>query len=163
MAMRRVTLLVCGEPMRGDDAVAAAVVAALPAGTLGMVDVRHVGQLMPDDLLATDGPILLVDAVEGLTAGEIVDLPLASLLAADAAGISPASSHALPLRITLGIVAGLRGGALPEGRFVGIAGAEYGIGTPLSAAAHAAVPACAARLSHWIRVLAHASRSPTCA
>jgi hydrogenase maturation protease len=160
--MRRVTLLLCGEPMRGDDAVAAAVIAALPAGTLGMVDVRHVGQLMPDDLMSTDGPVILVDAVEGLTPGEVVDLPLASLAAAHAAGISPGSSHALPLPITLGIVERLRGG-LPEGRFVGVAGAAYGIGAPLSGAVREAVPACAARLSHWIRVLAHGSRSPVCA
>lgn len=163
MTIRRVTLLACGEPMRGDDAVADAVIAALPATTMGLVEVRHPGHLMPDDLLATRGPVILVDAVEGPAAGEVVDLPLASLMAAHAAGINPASSHALPLPVTLGIVERLRGGGLPEGRFVGVAGAGYGIGAPLSGAVRDAVPACAARLNHWIRVLAHASRSAACA
>lgn len=160
--MRRVTLLVCGDPMRGDDAVAAAILDALPARTLRLFDVEYVGQLMPDDLLAASGPLILVDAVEGPKPGQIVDLPLASLLQAHAAGISPASSHALPLPITLAIAERLAGG-LPAGRFVGVAGAGYAIGAPLTPAVRDAVPHCAERLNHWIRVLAHETRSPACA
>lgn len=163
--MRRVTLLVCGDPMRGDDAVAAMIVDALPASTLALVEVRHVGQLMPDDLLGANGPLILVDAVEGPAPGEVVDVPLASLVDAHGAGISPASSHALPLPITMAIAQRLAG-ALPSGRFIGVAGAGYGIGAPLSPRVADAVPGCAARLNHWIRVLAHeghGSRSRTCA
>jgi len=100
--------------------------------------------------------------VEGPAPGEIVDLPLTSLLEAHAAGISPASSHALPLPITLAIAARLAG-KLPEGRFVGIAGADYAIGAPLTPAVRDAVRHCAERLHHWIRVLAHETRSPACA
>jgi hydrogenase maturation protease len=160
--MRRVTLLVCGESMRGDDGVAASVVEALPASTRALVEVRRVGQLMPDDLLGTNGPVILVDAVEGPAAGVVIDLPLASLLEAHESGISPASSHALPLPITLAIATRLGGGP-PEGRFVGIAGSDYRIGAPLSPTAREAVPHCAARLNHWIRVLAHETRAHACA
>ena len=160
--MRPVVLLVCGEPMRGDDAVAAAVVDALPASTLALVEVRHVGQLMPDDLLGNGKPIILIDAVEGPAPGDVIDLPLASLGSAGGGGLSPASSHALPLPICLAIAHHLSG-RLPEGRFVGIAADGYGIGDPLSPAVRAAVPSCAARLNHWIRVLAHGSREPVCA
>lgn len=160
--MRRVTLLVCGDALRGDDAVAGAVLEALPASTLALADVRHVGQLMPDDLLGTNGPIILLDAVEGPAAGEVIDLPLASLLEAHGSGINPASSHALPLPITLAIAERL-GGGLPEGRFVGIAGSDYRIGAPLSPRVRDAVPRCAARLNHWVRALAHPTRIRTCA
>jgi hydrogenase maturation protease len=160
--MRPVILLVCGEPMRGDDALAAAVVAALPASTLALAEVRHVGQLMPDDLLGHGKPIILLDAVEGPAPGVVIDLPLASLESGDGPGFSPSSSHALPMPICLAIARHLAG-RLPEGRFVGIAAAAYGIGDPLSPAVRDAVPRCAARLNHWIRVLAHGSRVQACA
>ncbi|HEX9635619.1 MAG TPA: hydrogenase maturation protease [Candidatus Limnocylindria bacterium] len=159
--MRRVTLLACGDPMRGDDAVAATVVEALPASTLALVQVRQVGQIMPDDLLDTDGPLILVDAVKGPAPGEVIDLPLASLLDGQSSGIIPASTHALPLPITLAIAERL-GGELQEGRFIGVAGGGYEIGAALSPAVREAVLPCAARLDHWIRVLAHESRTGAC-
>ena len=61
-AVRHVSLLVCGEPMRGDDAVAAQILAALPATTRRLVDVRTVSGLMPDDLVETQGPVIVLDA-----------------------------------------------------------------------------------------------------
>lgn len=160
--MRRVTLLVCGEPLRGDDGIAQAIIGALPTSTMSLVAIEHVGQLMPDDLLIAGGPLILVDAVEGPAAGEIVDLPIASLLDAHGSGISPASSHALPLPLTIRIAEQL-GGALPEGRLIGIAGAAFGLGTGLSPVVRDAVPRCAERLNHWIRVLAHETRPAVCA
>jgi hydrogenase maturation protease len=161
--VRQVTLLVCGEPMRGDDGVASAVLSALPAATRSLARVVHVGQLMPDDLLTSGGgPVILLDAVAGPEPGEIIDLPLAALRDTGTTGISPASSHALPMPITVE-VARLLGGGLPEGRFIGVAGASYGLGTDLSPAVQAAVPDCAQRLNHWIRVLAHETRARVCA
>ena len=82
----------------------------LPSTTHDLIRVEHVGLLMPDDLLAAEGPVILVDAVNGPPAGEIVDMPLGALMAASDAGISPASSHALPLPASLGIVERLGGG-----------------------------------------------------
>ena len=160
--MRPVTVLVCGEPMRGDDGVAEAILDHLPPTTHSLLRVEHVGQLTPDHLLAAEGPVILLDAVDGPPAGEVADLPLAALLAASDAGISPASSHGLPLPATIEIVERLAG-ALPEGRFIGIAGADYRLGAPLSAGVRDAVPRCAERLDHWARVLAHETRRPTCA
>jgi hydrogenase maturation protease len=155
--MRKVVLLACGEPMRGDDALAVAVLDALPATTRAMVEVRPVGQLMPDDLHDVDGAVIVLDAVDGPAPGTVVDLPLSALTDAYDRGVTPASSHALPLPVTLGIVGRLPGG-LPEGRFVGVAAADYTLGAPLSTAVRDAVPACAARVNHWVRALVHETR-----
>ena len=160
--MRRVRLLVCGEPMRGDDAVALVVLDALPEATRRMTDVGMVSQLMPDDLVDGDGPVLILDAVEGPDPGTVVDIPLSALAAAHDRGLAPASSHALPLPITLGVVEQLRG-ALPDGRLLGIAGDDYAIGAALSPAVAESVAACATRVNHWVRVLAHERRARTCA
>jgi len=158
--LRPVTVLVCGEALRGDDGVANAILERLPPTTHSVLRLEHVGQLTPDHLLAADGPIIVLDAVNGPPAGEVVDLPLAALTAS-IAGINPASSHGLPLRASIQIAERL-GGALPEGRFIGVAGADYRLGAPLSTAVRDAVPRGAERLNHWARVLARGTRTPTC-
>jgi hydrogenase maturation protease len=160
--MRRVTVLVCGEPLRGDDAVADALVRALPPSTLRLGEVCHVGGLMPDDLMAAGSPVIVVDAVHGLPAGTVVDLPLSALPELAAVGVTPASSHALPLPTVLGIVERLAG-TLPEGRFIGVAGDDFRLGDPLSDDVRDAVEPCAARLGHWVRTLAHEHGALTCA
>jgi hydrogenase maturation protease len=162
--MGRVVLLVCGEPMRGDDGVAQAVLAALAPTTRSLAEVREVGQLMPDDLCDVgDAPVVLLDAVDGIAAGELVDLPLTRLSDACARGLSPASSHALPIPLTLGVVERLAG-KLPEGRFLGVGAASYAIGASLSPPVQEAVAACSEQLGEWIRVLGGASgRADACA
>lgn len=160
--MRRVTLLVCGEPMKGDDAVAARIVGLLPATTRSLADVCHVDALRPGDLIGAGAPVILVDAVHGLPAGTVIDLPIDALGELVEAGVAPGSSHALPLPMVLGLVQQLTGG-LPEGRFIGVAGTGYGLGSPLTAPVADAVAPAAARLGHWIRVLAHARRLQACA
>ena len=162
MPMRTVTILVCGDAMRGDDGVAAEILRRLPPTTLHLADVRHVGGLMPDDLLAAPEPIIVLDAVAGPTPGEVIDLPLGRLRAGSGAALAPHSSHGLPMQAVLAIAERI-GGELPGGRFIGIAGDEFGIGTAISDAAMAAVPLAAARLGHWVRVLAHGQRVPICA
>lgn len=160
--MRRVTLLACGEPMKGDDAVAARIVGLLPATTRSLADVCHVDALMPDDLMGATGPMILVDAVHGLPAGSVIDVPIDALGELVEAGVAPGSTHALPLPMILGLVEQMAG-RLPEGRFIGVAGAGYGLGSPLSQEVTDAAGPAAARLGHWIRVLAHARRLPACA
>jgi hydrogenase maturation protease len=161
--MPPVTLLVCGEPMRGDDALALAVLDALTPSARAMADVRHVGQLMPDDLHPHASPVIVLDAVDGPAPGTLVDLPLDGLAAASAGGdFNPASSHALPLPITLGIVERLSGG-LPDGRFLGIGGADYTLGAGLSPAVRDAIAPCAVRLSEWLTVLAKQEGAAACA
>jgi hydrogenase maturation protease len=160
--MRPVTVLVCGEPMRGDDGVASAVLQHLPSTTEALIRIEPVGLLTPDHLLAAEGPVILLDAVNGPPAGEIVDMPFGALKAASDAGINPASSHGLPLPASIEIVERLAGAPL-EGRFIGVAGAEYRLGAPLSPTVRDAVPRCAERLTYWAHVLAHQTRTPTCA
>jgi hydrogenase maturation protease len=152
--MRRVTVLVCGEPMRGDDAVARALVEELPATTGHLAEVRHVGALMPDDLVEIDGPVIVLDAAFGPPLGEIVDLPLAAV-GSLARPIEIGSSHAIPLPAVVALAQAMTGGRL-EGRFIGVAGGSWEIGAPISPAVREAVPVAAAHLDHWIRVLAHA-------
>jgi hydrogenase maturation protease len=159
--LHRVSVLACGDPLRGDDAVAEAVLRALPATTLRLCDVRQVGGLMPDDLMDAE-PVIVVDAVHGPPPGTVIDLPLSALSELYASGVTPGSSHALPMPLVLGIVDRIAG-RLPDGRFLGVAGEDFTLGAPLSALVERAVPGCAARLNHWVRVLVHDRRAVACA
>jgi hydrogenase maturation protease len=162
MSMQRITIFVCGDPLRGDDAVADALVRALPGTTRGLSEAIAVGGLMPDDLLDHPGPVIVVDAVRGLPPGTVVDLPLSAVRGLVEAGVTPGSSHALPLPTVLGVVEAICGSAL-AGRFIGVAGEDFGIGAALSGSVRAAVEPGAARLGHWIRALAHGGRAAACA
>jgi hydrogenase maturation protease len=152
--MRPVTVLVCGDTMRGDDGVGAAIVDALAPTTEHLATVRHVGGLMPDDLVDVEGPVIIVDAACGPPPGEVVDLPL-DAIGSTSGPVGIGSSHAIPLPAVLEMARAMSGGHL-EGRFVGIAGSRWQLGQPLSAEVRAALPAASAHLAHWIRVLAHA-------
>lgn len=152
--MRRVTVLVCGNPMRGDDAVGRAILGALSPATASLAAIRPLDGLMPDDLVDADGPVIVVDAVHGPPPGEVVDLPLVAVAAPDRP-VGASSSHALGLPAVVAVARALRGGRL-EGRFVGVAGASWEHGAALSGVAAAAVPVATRHLAHWIRVLAHA-------
>ena len=151
--MAPVIVLVCGEPMRGDDSAGLAVVDALPTGVRNLADLRHVRQLMPDDLHGLAAPVIVLDAVEGVDAGAVVDLSFGDVIRAAADGLTPASSHALPIPLTLGVVERLDG-RLPKGRFLGIGGESYAVGAPLSSPVQAAIGPCAARLAAWVTRLA---------
>ncbi|HKO34771.1 MAG TPA: hypothetical protein VJY85_13575 [Candidatus Limnocylindria bacterium] len=119
---------------------------------------------MPDDLCdLADAPVVLLDAVNGIAAGALVDVPLTGVSDACARGLSPASSHALPIPLTLGVVERLAG-KLPEGRFLGVGAASYAVGAPLSPPVQAVVAACSERLGEWIRALGRDSgRADACA
>jgi hydrogenase maturation protease len=151
--MRTVTILVCGEPLRGDDGVAIAVADGLARSTRSGLEIRRVGSLMPDDVVDVEGPVLVLDAVAGPEPGTFVDLPLAAV-AADSTLAPPArSSHALSVPATLGIAARLRDGGLPPGRFLGVAVGRVGIGDELSQEVAAAVPRVVRRAGAWVRAL----------
>lgn len=160
--MRRVTVLVCGEPMRGDDGVGLAVAAALPRSTARLADIRHVGSLMPDDLVDVAGPLVLVDAVVGPTPGAIVDLPLAAVAADASTAPASRSSHVLSLPAMLGLSAAL-GRQLPAGRFIGVAAGQVTVGEELSPTVAKAVAPAAGQLAAWIRRLARQRGAATCA
>jgi hydrogenase maturation protease len=146
------TILVCGDRARGDDGAAIEAVAHLaPARRYG-VRVRVVGQLEPDHLVTAllTGRCIVVDAVRGVPPGRVVEMPLRRILEPD--GPQPASSHALPVGTVVGLAAAL-GADIDQGWFVGIGGAEFGLGTGLSETVEAAVGSVAAaidrRLLSW--------------
>ena len=148
----RITVLVCGEAMRGDDALALQAVANLPADVSALVAVREIGQLSPDELLDAPSPVIVVDAVSGPPPGELVDMALGDVARMGDRGPHAASTHALPLATAIGLSIRLRGSA-PEGRFLGMAGAEFGIDEPLSAVVADALPRLTDAIARWIRDL----------
>jgi hydrogenase maturation protease len=154
-AVRKVELLVCGDLLRGDDGVGAAVVRGIAPDVAEMASVRAVGQLMPDDLLSQAGPVIVVDAVHGPPPGELVDVDLAEVQHV-ADSIVPSSCHALPLPMVIGIARHLAPGPL-EGRFIGVAGREWEIGSDLSPETAAGVGAAAVLVETWIRQFAAGS------
>jgi hydrogenase maturation protease len=127
----RWTVLVCGDPSRGDDGAAIAAVARLERDA-PPVRVRRVGQLEPDDLVKAvsgGGRCIVVDAVRGIDPGRIVEVPLRTLGAVD--GPQPASSHALPMEIVIGLAEAL-GADIDRAVFVGIGGRCFELGAGLS-------------------------------
>lgn len=127
------TVLVLGDPMRGDDGAALLAAQRLEAAAIPDCRIRHVGQLGPDDLVAalTEGRCLVLDAVRGVPPGEVVELPLARV--ADGNGPQPASSHALPPGVIVRLAAAL-GAPLDAGTFLGIGGERFGLGDAISPA-----------------------------
>lgn len=150
----RVPLLVCGEPARGDDAVAFAAVAALPEAVRARVEIVPCGQLEVDHLLDVPAgvPCIVVDAAVGVAPGEVVALSLADV-AARRGGGAPRSSHALPPDLAIRLATTLRG-APPEGVFVGIGGVAFELGADLSPAVRAGLPRLVNRLTREIERLA---------
>jgi hydrogenase maturation protease len=149
----RVTVLVCGDTMRGDDGLGIRAAARLPAATSELAEIREIGQLSPDDLLDATGPVIVVDAVSGPPPGELLDMPLVELAGSAPHPLSP-STHALPLATAVALCMQLRG-AVPPGRFLGLAGADFGIGAVLSDTVTEALPQLTTAIERWIGALAH--------
>ena len=126
------TVLVLGDPMRGDDGAALLAAEHLEARALPL-RIRRIGQLGPDDLVAAlaEGPCVVLDAVRGIPPGSVVELPLARV--ADAGAPQPASSHALPAE-TIVLLAEALGARLEAGTFIGIGGQQFELGEPISPA-----------------------------
>lgn len=150
-------ILVCGEAARGDDAAGFAVISMLAPATQAAARIERVGQLDVLFLLdlPSDPPCIVVDAVSGLTPGEIWVRPLSDLVdrarARDASGRrpEPRSSHELPIDAVLALAATLRAEP-PNGVFVGIGGATFALGAGLSPAVEAALPAFAAAIDQAV-------------
>jgi hydrogenase maturation protease len=149
-----VRVLVCGEPLRGDDGAAVLAAAALAEDSRSLAEVIEVGQLSVEALL--DLPegvaVIVADAAVGVAPGEVVIVPLAEI-ARRAAAAMPASSHSLPPDQVLALAEELSGSP-PRGVFVGIGVAEFGFGEGLSPEVAAGVPAFTAALEAEIRRLA---------
>jgi hydrogenase maturation protease len=153
MTKPRIRVLVCGEPLRGDDGAAVLAAAALTADARALAEVFEVGQLSLAAMLdVPEGTAVIVaDAAVGVAAGEVVVVPLAEI-AGRAAGAAPASSHSLPPDQVLAIAGEMRGAPF-SGVFVGIGAVEFGFGEELSPEVAAGLPALTAALESEIRRL----------
>ena len=157
-----VTLLACGEPLRGDDGVAHAAVDSLPERALHGAEVHHVSALSPEDLAGLDpgSTTIIVDAVVGIPFGEVVRYDLERLPAH--APIRPSSSHQLPLDMVMGLAKLM--GWEPHGAFIGVGAARFDHGNALSPEVSGAVPMVGEAIAAEIdraEVLARMAASPT--
>lgn len=152
----RPLVLACGEPLRGDDAAASAVVAALDPAIGQLAEVRVQSSVGVEDLcdLPDDRSVIIVDAVLGPAPGTLVRTDLAMLEEA-ARPWAPVSGHQLPLAQTLAIAEVL--GWEPRGTFLGVGAAACGIGEPLSPAVADALPGLRALIEEEIQALADAA------
>jgi hydrogenase maturation protease len=152
------TILACGDASRGDDGAAIAALERLPAELSARLVIRRVGMLEPDDLVSatSGGSCMVLDAVHGIEPGTVVELPVAALAALDAP--APASSHALPLEVVIGLAEAL-GADLDAATFLGIGGADFALGRGLSAPVRDALDAYASRIAWSI----HEEDAPRCA
>jgi hydrogenase maturation protease len=147
---RRVRILACGSFHGGDDAAALEVLRLLPAPARDAASVEEVLQLSAEQLLG-DAPgtvRIVVDCVHGVPPGEIVALSLAELPVMERR-LGTASTHALGAGQAVALAAAL-GGVRAQDRFLGIGGASYVQGDPLSPAVAAGLPALAAAIARGI-------------
>ena len=127
-------ILVCGNSDRRDDGAAIWAVRHLLPNLAFLeasgIAVTECGQLDVDDLVAADGPVLIVDTAVGVPPGTTVTLDFDTLLA-HPKDVAPHSSHALPIDQVIGISRSLQNKPI-DGLFVGIGAADVGFGTELS-------------------------------
>jgi Ni,Fe-hydrogenase maturation factor len=142
---RSVVVFACGDGDDGDASVAGLAVASLPPRTRSAADVRRVPALQAEHLLdlPDEQPVVVVDAIGGIEAGEIIEVDLGDVRRG-AAAPGTCSCHRVALDSVIGLAAYLREAPF-TGRFVGV-----GIGSPcpgevpgevLSAPVRAALPA----------------------
>lgn len=151
-----VRIVICGNADGGDDGVAlsaaATVLPSLPSQIGSCLEIRRRQQLRVDDLidLRRDERCLIIDAVSGLTPGEVVVMSLEEL--ATTPMFSPRSSHELPIGLVLGLTAIIREQPI-EGTFVGLGGHRWGYGTPISRSARAGMAAFRAAIIEQLALL----------
>ena len=153
MTRLRVRVLVCGEPLRGDDGAAVLAAAGLTADARALAEVFEVGQLSLAAMLDVPegAAVIVADAAVGVAAGEVVVVPLAEIVQR-ASGAAPASSHSLPPDQILAIAEEMRGAPF-SGVFVGIGAVEFGFGEDPSPKVAAGLPALTAAMEAEIRRL----------
>jgi hydrogenase maturation protease len=153
-------VIVLGNDAAGDDG--AAIAAGRIAATGGDLDLVLAGRPGVDllDLLDAGAPVVLVDVVRtGARPGTLVELPLHAILD-HAVASTPASSHGFGPAETLALARSL-GRTLPSGVFLGIEGARFEAGAPLTEGVAAAVPALAAAIRRVAASVAGDARPST--
>jgi hydrogenase maturation protease len=143
--MSRARVIALGNEAAGDDGAALAAARIAAAG--GALDVVFAGRpgvgLL--DLLEGERPVVLVDVVRtGARPGALFELPL-DAIRERAVASAPASSHGFGPAEALALARSL-GRPPPRGVFLGVEGARFEAGAPLSEDVAAAVPALAAAI-----------------
>jgi hydrogenase maturation protease len=147
----RARIVALGQPAAGDDGVGFAVVEHLrqsPASeNLELLGAAEDAALV--DLLATEAPVILVDAVLGEPAGRVLVLSPDDL---EARGPSPVSTHGLGAARVIALARALNPETTsPSIRIVAVTiSRPPGYATQLSPVVAAAVPAAAARVQSLI-------------
>jgi hydrogenase maturation protease len=143
--VRRVRVIVLGNEAAGDDG--AALAAARIAGADGDLEIVFAGRPGVDllELLDDGAAVVLVDVVQtGARPGAHVELPLDAILDHVVAS-APMSSHGFGPAEVLTLARNL-GRALPRGVFLGVEGARFDAGAPLTEGVEQAIPALAAAI-----------------
>ena len=154
-----IVVFACGDELRGDDGVAPLAVRALPAAVAAGVDVRVLGAVAVEDLVALPPGtrVVIVDAIVGPDPGQVVELDLAALPAGATDLAAPAlittSSHQLPLGEVVALATLLRDAPI-DGRFVGIGIRSVAFGSELSGPVADALPALTDAVSRAILAIA---------
>lgn len=153
LGSRPVVLFACGNPDRGDDAVAMAAVARLAPEILALASISTMEAMELEALveLPTHVTALIVDAVVGPAPGSIIDVDIADLEQLGGR-VAPGSTHQLPLDRLVGLAGILRGAPI-EGRFVGVGVADVSVGAPLSPAVMANLPVLCRVIESAVREL----------
>lgn len=146
----RVVVFACGDPLRGDDAVAPLVVKSLFQALPPGVVIRLIGALEAEYLvdLARDTRVVIVDAVVGPEPGAIVEMDLRDM-SGRAEAVITTSTHQLPLDQVVAIAQLLRDEPV-EGVFVGMGIEAVAHGAALSAPVEAAIPALREAIHHAV-------------
>jgi hydrogenase maturation protease len=149
-ASRSVVVFACGDPLRGDDALAFQACTTLPPDALARAEVRLVGALQPEYLrdLPPGVRAVIVDAVLGPAPGSLVQIELVEL-SGRAQPVVTTSSHQLPLDQVVALAQLLRDEPV-EGRFVGVAVASVSAGEGLTPPVAGAVPQLRAAVARAI-------------
>jgi hydrogenase maturation protease len=127
-----VVILACGSADRGDDRAPMVAVAALAAGLPPDVEVRFIGRLDIDGLLAVPAGagVVVVDTVIGVDPGWVVQIPFGGLIGRES-GMVLRSSHALSVPGTVGLASMIHGRPM-VGVVVAIGGVSFGLGDAIS-------------------------------
>ena len=130
----------CGDPLRGDDSVAPRACTSLPPETLARADVKLIGALEAEYLrdLPPGVRAVIVDAVVGPPAGELVEMDLADM-SGRAQKVVTTSTHQLPLDRVVALAQLLRDEPV-VGRFVGVGIESVAIGEEPTASVEASIP-----------------------
>ena len=137
---RDIVVFACGDPLRGDDSVAPLACKSLPPDVLARADVKLIGALEAEYLVAL--PVgtraVIVDAVVGPPPGEIVEMELIEM-SGRAEKVVTTSTHQLPLDQVVAIAQLLRDEPV-KGRFVGVGIESVAIGEEPTGSVAESVP-----------------------